>query len=818
MAQLHISSLAAKHTRKAVRAALKTLPEEIDTTYDETLQRIRDQNNDDVNLAISILYWLTYALTPLSVSALQHAIAIMTLENGCNDVGEDDVPDEDILLAVCAGLVVADEERSIIRLVHFTTQQYLERKPVVEVARAQEDISKTCIRYLSLEPFHQGPCPDNTTLKERLNRYPFTRYAACNWGHHARGIPEKRHSHLIMEMVKNKTLAASACQARHIDFESMFDEEWKDRQNWANGFPRDVPSTVIVASFGLTETVTSLLRTTGTVDLGDSEGVTPLMEAAKNGYAETLDVLLAAGADVDKRKRNGQTALISAAAQGNTATASLLLDHGADVRKKDFAGGNALCAAASIGHASTVQLVLNRGADAILDDLTLYNAIRHPDIIDLLRSRAPATSCDDWFEFALYDLLQHFQTSDSVDSVRLLIAKGASLTCRGRVGKQPIHLAAQHGTREVIDIVLAHSGIIEAKDDNGYVPLHWATFQGNLDTIQFLLDHGADINARTNSEQSALHTALAADAKEAIIKELLKHKIDIEMTDSKGRGALHEAVGRGNTTIVEFLAASGANHKAMDLQGWTPLQLANACGHEGVIEVLLQQQPLNPDIIYEDLLASARLREAIATEKEEAINGLLRTKVDVTVPSFEGRTALHHAAFRGIYWLSKELLRRGANVHARIADSAYLNRTEYEGHIPHEAYQCQWITPLHNAAANGHINVTRLLLDYGSDVRATGSENYTPLHLAASNGHAHVVKLLLEHGAPIKEDLPSGQPPVFFWAAQHGHPNVIRAMLEHGAVSEAESHWGKQVLVVAIERHHLEVVKILEEHGFTTGF
>jgi hypothetical protein len=46
-----MDSLATKATRKAVREALKTLPNELDDIYLEAMQRIESQNKDDKQLA-----------------------------------------------------------------------------------------------------------------------------------------------------------------------------------------------------------------------------------------------------------------------------------------------------------------------------------------------------------------------------------------------------------------------------------------------------------------------------------------------------------------------------------------------------------------------------------------------------------------------------------------------------------------------------------------------------------------------------------------------------------------------------------------------
>jgi hypothetical protein len=50
---------------------------------------------------------------------------------------------------VCAGLVAVDKESSIIRLVHYTTQEYFERVRIEWNPGAQEEIAVTCLQCLT---------------------------------------------------------------------------------------------------------------------------------------------------------------------------------------------------------------------------------------------------------------------------------------------------------------------------------------------------------------------------------------------------------------------------------------------------------------------------------------------------------------------------------------------------------------------------------------------------------------------------------------------------------------------------------------------
>jgi hypothetical protein len=109
-----MDSLVSKTNLQAVRDTLAKLPAGVNDTYDEAMERIRRQDEDDRTLAERVLSWITYARRPLSQEELQHALAV-TPE--MTDMDSEALVDEVILIDVCAGLVAIDENRSIIRLV-----------------------------------------------------------------------------------------------------------------------------------------------------------------------------------------------------------------------------------------------------------------------------------------------------------------------------------------------------------------------------------------------------------------------------------------------------------------------------------------------------------------------------------------------------------------------------------------------------------------------------------------------------------------------------------------------------------------------------
>ena len=75
LAKLHMDALASQRTKRYVKEALGQLPDGIDGTYAQTLQRKHHESSAiDYRYAMNLLMWVTLARRPLSVSEIEHAV------------------------------------------------------------------------------------------------------------------------------------------------------------------------------------------------------------------------------------------------------------------------------------------------------------------------------------------------------------------------------------------------------------------------------------------------------------------------------------------------------------------------------------------------------------------------------------------------------------------------------------------------------------------------------------------------------------------------------------------------------------------------
>lgn len=247
----------------------------------------------------------------------------------------------------------------------------------------------------------------------------------------------------------------------------------------------------------------------------DKGGFTPLLFATQQGTLESVKLLIAAGADVNETAPEGISALVVAAHSGHGAVAAFLLEKGADPNASG-AGYTALHAAILRGDATLVKALLARGAD--------------PDAPLVKATPARRNSADYALEFDLVGGTPFWLSAQFIEPaiMEILVANGADTTFVMTDGTTPVMAAIQARRRA----------------EPGLTPDPIRDEQRALDTVTRAIDQGVDVNAAKDD----------------------------------GNTALHIAVSRRLSRVIEFLIERGARLDVENKKGQTPLALATAGG------------------------------------------------------------------------------------------------------------------------------------------------------------------------------------------------------------------------------------------------
>lgn len=625
LARLHIDSLQGKRSVKSIRQALKTLPIGLDASYTDAMSRIESQLPDEVETAKEVLCWISYATRSITPFELQHALAI---EDYQLFLDQDNISDIEDLISVCAGLVTVDEQSGVVRLVHYTMQEYFDRNRDYLFPDAHHKIASKCIHYLSFDAFSDASVLVSVGHHPLLKDHPLLEYSAGNLKHHIR--LQKVGKDLILGLLR-----------RHENVNVVFGA-WehsryavKERgrvlsvsRTMSPQHRRGIHLAACLDHVGAIETILDD-EEGGVADIKDYWGQTPLLFAAQYGSPAVAKFLLNRGVNPNSAQEeySGDTPLIMSIRFGHTEVTRLLIESGADInRRNPLTGVTPLGFAAERGFEAVVRYLTGRGAIAnpgglvSKSPLALAALNSHWSIFDFL-----AKLVDDSFIRLNYrDLLccaasggNKYITTHLLErgdiSVKLKISSAQYALCgKSSWADDPRRIARL----SALEVLIAQEGVDANFQCDGEGLLHRcidSPWQEGLETIfKLLYQYGADPNIKDKNGQSCLAKAVTFDwgnewprMSPLRIIRLLVDTYDqwgnIQGQDRSGRTPLHratmsavalvEAPERSNEceAIVRALLDRGAELISRDSTGKTPLSYAAQLSHVALVQMFLSR-------------------------------------------------------------------------------------------------------------------------------------------------------------------------------------------------------------------------------------
>lgn len=221
---------------------------------------------------------------------------------------------------------------------------------------------------------------------------------------------------------------------------------------------------------------------------------------------------------------------------------------------------------------------------------------------------------------------------------------------------------------------------------------------------------------------SSLHKAVSMGDVIGIQNMLETDGVDLEVVNQYNQTPLHLAASMLNAEILKILVSAGANVKAKDKYGDTPL-------HKLSLTNVLE--PMETGVVL-DTGGKKRLPfslyQAYRQEYKEMVETLMSAGANVNERNGIGQTTLHRAAFNGSKVGVSVLMELGANVNAKD-----------------DKYQ----TPLHFAAEHRNPKIAEMLIASDAYMKAKDVHGKSPFDRAVFYGRMETARLLYP-GANIK--------------------------------------------------------------------
>lgn len=431
--------------------------------------------------------------------------------------------------------------------------------------------------------------------------------------------------------------------------------------------------------------------------------------------------------------------------------------------------------------------------------------------------------------------------SNNSKILKMLMLNGGEINVKDFVGKEPLHYAAEHGSVEIVDLLLSkgHSKIIAmllrtgadvtAQDSHGRTPLHYSSQQGHLQVVELLLSNKYNNLGRV-----------------AITKG-----VEIDLPDENGSTSFFYSVVGGHFELAKLFASKGANINIQNRDGDTPLMAASRIGRNDVFDFLLN---LNAEIYSKNkfgndafliscknghnslILKLLNLRiniNAVNTEQKNALllsaeNNhtntaalLVNSGIELNARDLNGDTAILISVRHGNIALFRLLMERGADLSLsnNKGENVFYAATQYGNSeifdMVIDVYRN--FNPnadlsrvaLLNAVKHGHLHIAKTLVEKGVDIQTRDSNGDTLLHISSYFGYEPIVKFIIDNGAEINARNQLGETALHKAAAYGRSTKIVVYLLDKGADIEAEDRSGKNPLNVASKRSQFNVFEIL---------
>lgn len=374
---------------------------------------------------------------------------------------------------------------------------------------------------------------------------------------------------------------------------------------------------------GESDVVAKKLKQGVNVDYIQDGHYSPLFFASAKGYDDIAQMLIQYGANPNLAGRGGWTPLMAAAMHGQNKNITLLLNARANLELQQVQGKTALMIAVEFDKLVSVKQLIQRGANV--------NAKIHN------------------MPFNEKSVLSLAVEHGNVDVVKVLLTAGANFNRTTFDSEGPFAYAIKKEKKDMLVLLLKQDAKIQKHEnvrrfnDKRNTGLHYAAEFGTPEILQLLLASGENPKQKNKAGSTALMIAARAgriDNVEVLSSSATKAEIQ-EVFDL--------VIRTGLTLGINKIFALGANVNTTNALGETPLMVAVENRHHLIVDILLSKGASIQGVSNE---GEDALMIALSTTppKLRIVTTLINKGANVQRKNARGDTALHVAAKHCAEW------------------------------------------------------------------------------------------------------------------------------------------------------------------------
>lgn len=460
--------------------------------------------------------------------------------------------------------------------------------------------------------------------------------------------------------------------------------------------------------------------------------------------------------DLEAESKCAGTPLIYATLSSSSIILKTLINNGADVNKTFTSDClNSLMLAIHNDKIEQSWILAENGINPLHTDVKKWNALHYATLFKsspkLLRKLIEIGCDPNGVTREGMAPLHHAVISASIDAVKILIATKADIHKTDENGLTALHYAAYQGFWKIVKILLAAGSRPNKKTNSKVTPLHFAAKHDHYLVVKELLNYYVDVNAITMQCNTPLHYA-ACNGNDEMVDILLKNGADINILNKDNDLPIHLACLRGAINVVKLLCVNGSYKNCRNKNNISPFHNAILSTNEELIKLLLDKYKFCIDIdSYHVALRSGNIR-------------IIRILIDRTNDAMFKEELFWYKIinFSGSLEVIKLFINRippptsaipslvGYATHLGCCDIARYfleNLTAWNDFLDGEGN-----TTLYYAINKNDLELVRLLVEKGSNVKHVNDAGITLLQLASKNGNMDIVKLLLKNWTNHKLD------------------------------------------------------------------